>query len=115
MTHRRRITLYKERRRIVIEDTLEMSRPHEVELFFHCSEHCRVTADADSYTLTQRQRVLRLKLPSLPGARHQAHYGSTAPTLGWVSRRFDEKQPTWTIAWRAELAATTVLRSEIRC
>ena len=113
--HWRRITLYKTLRCIVIEDTLEMSRAHEVELFFHCSEHCRVTQESGGYRLARRQRVLHLTLPSLPGAVHQIHTGSTAPTLGWVSRRFDEKQPTATIAWRAELAGKTVLRSEIRC
>jgi hypothetical protein len=113
--HWRRITLYKQPRRIVIEDTLEMSRTHEIELFFHCSEHCRVAPDPRGYTLVQRNRALHLALPSLPDATVRLHHGSVEPILGWVSRRFDEKQPTASIVWRAELAGKTVLRSEIRC
>ena len=113
--HRRRITLYKASRRIVIEDRLEMSHTHEVEIFFHCGEHCRVLPDADGYTLVQRHRALRLRLPSLPDATSEIRRGSTAPIAGWVSRRFDEKQPTTTIAWRAVAAGATVLRSEINC
>jgi hypothetical protein len=92
-----------------------MSRKHAVELFFHCGEHCQVTPQGEGYTLTQRHRAVRLRLPSLPGATTELHHGSTTPILGWVSRRFDEKQPAATIAWRAELAGETVLRSEISC
>jgi hypothetical protein len=32
-----------------------------------------------------------------------------------VSRRYDEKLPAWTIAWRAQLAGAAVLRTEIQC
>src|SRR6267378_3928056 len=47
--HRRHITLEKKPRRVVIEDSLQMSRGHEVELFFHCSERCRVDPAPDGY------------------------------------------------------------------
>jgi len=113
--HSRQIVLDKQARRIVVEDTLQMSRPHDIEIFFHCSELCRVDRIFDGYTIARGNRTLILKLPPLAGAHTAIYLGSEAPMLGWVARRFDEKRPAPTIAWRARLAKNTVLRSELRC
>jgi hypothetical protein len=113
--HRRRISLEKRLRRVVIEDSLQMSRAHEIELFFHCSERCRVDPFRDGYRLSQPGKTLCLKLPQAEGATTRVYTGSIAPILGWVSRRFDDKQPAPTIVWRARLAGDVVLRSEISC
>jgi hypothetical protein len=113
--HRRSITLDKAGRRIVIEDRLFMAGEHLVELHFHCAEHCRLDPAGDGYVLSQGGRAVHLQLPQVEGASAQVHCGDTAPILGWVSRRFDQKQPTPTIAWRARLSGDTVLRSEILC
>jgi hypothetical protein len=40
--------------------------------------------------------------------------GSLAPMLGWVSRSFDQRSPSATIVWRAQLGASTQLRTEIQ-
>ena len=113
--HRRRITLEKHARRIVIEDVLQMSKVHEIELFFHCSERCRVDPVPGGYRISQTGRALTLELPQAEIATARVYTGSTTPVLGWVSRRFDEKLPAPTIVWRARLASDVVLRSEICC
>ena len=115
VAHTRRISLYKPEKRIVIEDTLRMTGTHDVELFFHCHEHCGVTAVPGGYSLSRDGRALMLQLPAAEGAAGELLRGSVSPIAGWVSRRFDEKQPTATIVWRARLSGTTVLRSEIAC
>lgn len=115
VVHRRRIVLEKRTRQIVIEDTLLMSGTHDVELFFHCSERCRVDPLQDGYTLSQGGRTLRLRLPQVEGASAQVYCGSVSPILGWVSRGFDDKRPAATIAWRARLATEVHLRTELRC
>jgi hypothetical protein len=113
--HRRRISLDKSTRRVVIEDTLQMAGEHDIRLSFHCSERCQVDPVAEGFALSQGGKTLLLKLPQAEAASAQVHFGSTAPILGWVSRRFDQKQPAATISWRARLAGETVLRSEISC
>ena len=113
--HRRRITLEKRLRRVVIEDRLQMSRAHEIELFFHCSEPCRVDPFQHGYRLSQPGRTLSLALPQAEGATARVYTGSTAPIFRWVSRRFDDKRPAPTIAWRGRLAGEVVLRSEVIC
>lgn len=113
--HRRRITLIKRARRIVIEDRLEMSGRHEIELFFHCDERCAIESSELGFRLRRGERILALRLPDLPGAGWEFIRGSTRPILGWVSRRFDERAPTTTIRWRARLEGAALLRTELRC
>ena len=51
-------------RRLLIEDSLEMAEAHEVELFFHCAEQCRVDAVAEGFLIERDGIVLRLVLPA---------------------------------------------------
>jgi hypothetical protein len=111
--HRRLIELDKAARRIVVEDTLEMEEDHEVELFFHCHERCRVEPAPDGFVLARGRRVLRLRLPQLAQARALVYHGSVAPVGGWVSRAFDCRVPAPTIVWQARLLGRSVLRSEL--
>jgi hypothetical protein len=113
--HWRRIVLHKDERRVVIEDTLQMAGTHLIELYFHCSERASVDLGADACTIANGDRALSLKLPRLPKAHVSVSKGSTAPVCGWVSRRFDHKEPAPTVVWRASVSGTTVLRSEIQC
>ena len=113
--HRRAIRLEKRIRRVVIEDRLRTRGERLIELFFHCSERCAVEEDEDGFALSRDGRTLRLRLPRVAGAEARVYRGSSAPILGWVSRRYDEKEPCATIAWRARLRGEVVLRSEIIC
>jgi hypothetical protein len=110
--HRRLIELDKLARRLLIEDSLEMGEEHEVELFFHCAEDCRVDAVAGGYLIERDGITLRLALPANGTA--ELYRGSLSPLLGWVSRGFDRRQPTGTIVWRAKLAAPALLRTAIQ-
>lgn len=114
VVHRRRISLEKRTRRVVIEDTLQMAGEHDIELFFHCSERCQVDPVPDGYAVSQGGKTLFLRLPQAAKA-SQVYYGSTAPIRGWVSRRFDDKRPAPTIEWRARLKGEIVLCTEITC
>lgn len=111
--HRRRITLDKRARRLCIEDILEARGEHELELFFHCSEDCRVSPIPLGYALRQGPRTLILQLPRSDGAVARLHYGGDSPAAGWISRRFDHKQPVPTIAWRRRFAGRLTLSTGI--
>jgi hypothetical protein len=89
-----------------------MGEEHEVELFFHCAEDCRVDAVAGGYLIERDGITLRLALPANGTA--ELYRGSLSPLLGWVSRGFDRRQPTGTIVWRAKLAAPALLRTAIQ-
>jgi len=113
--HRRRIVLDKLTRQILIEDTLHMTGEHDIALFFHFSERCQVDSVANGYRIKQGSKALVLKLPQRCSATSHVYVGSSSPICGWVSRRFDHKQPAPTVAWKARLAGEVVLRTEIAC
>jgi hypothetical protein len=113
--HRRRISLEKRSRQIAIEDTLEMSETHTIELFFHCAEQCRVESTPAGYRLSRAGRTILFKFPQAAGASVKVYCGSVAPIFGWISRRFDAKSPAPTLVWRARLTGKVVLRSEVVC
>jgi len=110
--HRRLIQLDKEACHLLVEDTLEMAGAHGVELFFHCAEQCEVTAVPGGYLLTRDGITVKLALPA--NGTSELVRGSLAPMLGWVSRSFDQRSPSATIVWRAQLGASTQLRTEIQ-
>jgi hypothetical protein len=111
--HRRLIELDKPARRVAIEDTLEMAEDHQVELFFHCSERCKVEEIPGGFLVSQEGGCATLLLPHHDNASVEVYRGSAAPLAGWVSRGFDVRHPASTIAWRARITGNVVLRSEI--
>ena len=115
VVHRRRITLHKRARFIEIEDALEMTGAHDIELFFHLSEQCHAVAQQLGYLLVHDDIRARIELPQLSGSSVSVHSGELTPPLGWVSRRFDQKRPSPTIVWRARLRGPSVLRTTIHC
>jgi hypothetical protein len=113
--HRRKIVLRKWERVVVMEDTLHMAGRHDIELLFHCSERCHVERAPGGYLLRQADKMVLIELPRIEGATSQVLIGGLAPIFGWVSRRFDYKQPAPTIVWKARLQGDVVLRTEIVC
>ena len=111
--HHRSIRLLKKERRIVIEDRLQMEGEHEVELFFHWSERCSVQADGKAFVAEQGGRTVKLWLPELPGGAGELLTASMDPIGGWISRRFDVREPAPTVRWRATLAGNCTLRSSL--
>ena len=112
--HRRRIVLDKPGRRITIEDRIETDGVHDVELLFHCSEHCRVRPMDGGFEIRNGPVAVRLCLPDAPGASVELHCGSADTCFGWRSPRFGVLLAAPTIRWRARLGATR-LRTEILC
>ena len=115
VVHRRRITLDKAQRRILIEDLLEMSGTHAVELYFHCNEACQVSRDAEGYLLQLNGLQVKIQLPIATGAESQVCRGQTEPPLGWISRNFDQRVAAPTLAWRARLSGPTTLHTIVQC
>ncbi len=113
VTHRRRIRLDKARRVIEVHDTLAMKGAHDVELFFHFAECCRLVPVAGGFSARNGEGAVTLRLPRVPGAGASLAAGSVDPPLGWISRRFDRREPSPTVRWRARVQGATVLNTRI--
>jgi hypothetical protein len=115
VTHRRRIVLEKRDRRLLVEDTIEARASHRVEAFFHCSESCAVEAIPGGFALSRDGRTLRLLFPGAGSSETRVLRGSLDPIGGWVSRRFDDRQPAATIVRHAAVAGSATLQTLILC
>lgn len=113
--HRRRLILDKRARSLTIEDRLEMSGEHEVEIFLHCAPECTVEATATGFAIRRAPWTLGVQLPSQPRAAARVYRGSTQPLCGWVSRRYDQREPAPTIVWRARLSGPCRMRTRLMC
>jgi hypothetical protein len=113
--HRRRVILDKHRRTLVVEDYLEMDGAHDVEIFLHAAPEAHALPTADGVKLARAGRAIRVVWPDLAAGRSEILRGQTSPVAGWVSRRFDRKEPAATLVWRARLTGDCVLRTVIDC
>jgi len=113
--HRRRLILDKRVRSLTIEDRLEMSGEHDVELFLHCAPECDVEPAAGGFAIRRAPWTLWVQLPSQPPGAARIYRGSTQPLCGWVSRHYGEREPTSTIVWRARLAGRSRLSTRLMC
>jgi hypothetical protein len=113
--HRRRLTLEKRARSLTIEDRLEMSGEHDVELSFHCAAECAVEPAASGFAIRRGPWTLTVHLPSQPQGTARLYRGSLHPLCGWISRHYDQCEPAPTIVWRARLAGASLLRTMFMC
>jgi heparinase II/III-like protein len=109
--HKRSILFDKVRRAFVIDDTLEMKGEHEVELFFHCHEACKVTSWESGMRLERGSDAVEITWPRNAGGSAHVLAASEDPIGGWVSRAFDRKHAAPTLVWKGRLSGRTVLRT----
>ncbi len=113
--HRREIVLHKPERTILIIDTLECKAGHEIELFAHFAEHCRVTLREDDTVIARGLRsAAELRVYGNPLAIRVLSGDDVAPA-GWISRGLDSKRPTTTVVWQTAIHRTTSITTEISC
>lgn len=93
--HRREIRFDSEQTTITVIDDISGAGVHHIELPWHWHEHADVVADVSNRSVRVcRENVTVLMECDHPALHLTQHRGSELPILGWVSRRFDEKQPS---------------------
>lgn len=103
--HRRKIVLDKRASQLVVEDSLECHATHDIEWHWHLAAGCEVAIDADSVLVSCGNVKMTITMPQSPAVPGVA-FGQEEPPLGWVSYRFDEKQPSPTLVWRERILGT---------
>jgi hypothetical protein len=113
--HARSVRFERQRRRFIIEDRLTCKAGHDVQRFWHFGENCRVEDDGSGVTVRSGDNTVRLILDSPSPAARNLYKGSEQSLSGWVSRRFDVKQPTFTLVESCRISSTATLRAVIEC
>ncbi|HEY9197913.1 MAG TPA: alginate lyase family protein [Gammaproteobacteria bacterium] len=110
--HRRGIVLDKFAAEIRVEDVLEGAGRHRVELFWHFAEGCVVEGAGGEWQVRNGQ--VRVSFSPPEGLEVRAVRGQESPPLGWISRRFDEKQAITTLVCTGHVSAGSSLVTLIR-
>jgi hypothetical protein len=95
VVHRREVAYQRSARLIRVTDQLRSSSAHRVEIFWHFAQECLVTLGEGAATITRDGVRLVLRWPAPLSARLVR--GSSDLPLGWISERFDQKNPTGTL------------------
>jgi hypothetical protein len=110
--HRRRICLYKKRRRLVITDRIECRSSHDLELLFHFSEKCHVrSVGLNAFQASNGPKHVSLHLDSR--FESTLYRGSESPIYGWVSRTFDVKEPSFTLVAHTKVPGSAQFITEL--
>ncbi len=106
--HKRNLELDKNKGTLIIEDHLECKDRHDIERFWHFSEDCLVWQVKDSIWAENNGVKICLQCSD---AELELVRGQEDPPLGWVSRRFDYKVPSWTGVARNNIHGDAKLRT----
>ena len=93
--HRREILYRKGVAELEVVDRLTCAGRHAVEVFWHFAPECSAVIDSGAATVTND--ATRMRITWSPGLSAGLRRGESAPPLGWVSRRFDVREPTWVL------------------
>lgn len=98
--HRRRIEFDPEGHRFAITDKVITQGEHEVELFWHFAERCEVAVNDRSIEWQTAHARGSLSL-DVKDFSLELLSGSDSPPAGWISRRFDCREPIVTARYHA--------------
>jgi len=113
--HQRELLLDRAQRVLTVTDRVLCKGEHEVELFWHFAEHCQPVLDGPrGLHVEVGGRSVRFEFDG-PWQQVSLHRGETDPPLGWISRRFDEKQPIWVARCRGRVRGDAQMTTRIVC
>lgn len=113
VVHRRRIEFDTVQAVFNVTDLIECRGRHDVEIFWHFAEHCKVEATAEGLQVSSGSGRARLAL-SVAGIRPVLRRGDEASPSGWISRSFDHKEPTTTGCFSATVTGRAEFHTQIR-
>jgi hypothetical protein len=106
------LRLIKKSRSLLITDRLECRKVHQIEMFFHFSEECQVRQiGAGSFEAANHNKRIAIRFDSR--LKPELYRASEQPILGWVSRTFGIKEPSFTLVARAVITGATQFVTEI--
>jgi hypothetical protein len=113
VAHEREIVFDKHRLEFMLSDQMICRESHNVERFFHFSEHCKV--DIADNRLKIKNNGYFVEVKPLDSKSHiELHHGNDVLPLGWTSRSYDQKVPSFSAVFRNDITGTTCLRTNIK-
>jgi hypothetical protein len=112
--HLRSWRLEKRERILTVRDSLDCFGDHQVERWWHFSEDCCVEMTDLGALVSNGEQRIGLALDPKSRGQRDLHRGSENPIAGWVSRRFDRKEPAYSLVERVHICGATQLDASIQ-
>jgi hypothetical protein len=113
LRHRRRIEYRASEGSIRVTDAVVCQRSHRLQWHWHFAPECTIAIEPGRATAEVGGWLVELSSP-LPGVDFSLHVGQEEPPLGWLSRRFDRKEPSPTLRLACDAGATREFVTDIR-
>lgn len=114
VVHSRKIRLDKRQQSFLITDTLACRQTHTAERFWHFSEQCSVSIGDDGAVIAENSGR-KIYIKPMQSVKATVFHGNETEPSGWVSRRYDVKEPTTTVVWTNAVNGTGELGALIEC
>ncbi len=111
VTHQREVRFYRQEARFRVTDRIACKGRHEAERFWHFSEDCDVLLEDGLVRVCCGPILLALRDES-PDVGMEVLRGDETMPLGWISRRFDIKEPTSTVIMRNQVCGDSEFVTE---
>jgi heparinase II/III-like protein len=111
--HSRRLCLYRDKPRLVVEDLFQAGESHEVEIVFTLHPSCEATMDGSRVHI-RTATGMELVLLADQACRVSLHRGEHDPLRGWYSPGFGRVEPCWQIVCSARIEGNSWFNTEIR-
>jgi hypothetical protein len=105
LTHRRELLFEKQQSLLQVTDELLGSGRHEVEMYWHFAEDCKVLANGREVRVSCGDVYLSMTLPEELQCNVYRAVERPQPA-GWISRSFDSKVPTTTLIASGQVDGT---------
>jgi hypothetical protein len=113
VVHHRTVELDGLKRELTVRDDILTRGKHDVEVYFHLAENCRVTQAAPNrYEVDVGPGGVTIELG--PRLSVRTLCGSEDPIGGWVSRGYHRKTPSTTLIGHCAVAGNTSLVTRIK-
>jgi hypothetical protein len=111
--HQRKIIFKKKEKEFHITDTVFCKKEHFVERFWHFHENCEVEVQGKTIILAKNNN-LTIRLSTDKNIKIDLYKGSESLPLGWVSRKYDLKTPSYTAVMSQKIIGTTTLKTLVQ-
>jgi len=100
---------------LLVQDRFDCARPHQVALHWHFAPECALRQDAGGWLAQRTAGALALQCEGWPLRLEQGREASpAAPPLGWVSRRFYQREASAVLVCEGAIQPGTVITTRLR-
>lgn len=112
--HERKVEFNKNDSILRVSDAILCKSDHSIERFFHFSEQCDVRIENNKLIAKNDSVKVAVSAADDESSKLALYYGDEDMPMGWVSRHYDLKVPTYSAIFTNDICGNSVLQTDIK-